>query len=72
MTPLSLFEKPKSKAKRIEEKLRSKGLGGASNIELNHISFRYGAIIFRLRQEGHHIVTGATDKHGKVIYYWHY
>lgn len=72
MTPLSLFEKPLTKAKRVEDKLRRAGLGGVSNVELNHISFRYGAIIFNLRKDGHKIVTGPTDKYGKVIYYWHF
>ena len=73
MTPLSLFEKPKSKAKRVEEALRSAGLGGVSNVALNHITFRYGAVIHDLRHnKGHHIVTGPTDKNGLVRYYWHY
>ncbi len=70
MTPLSLFDKPKTKSKMVEEKLRQYGMRGVSNVELNHITFRYGAVIHKLRQEGHDIITGPTDKNGLVIYYW--
>lgn len=62
--------KPLTKAKRVELLLKSKGV--VSNVELNHITFRYGAVIHSLRQDGHEIITGPTDKYGKVIYYWHY
>ena len=71
MTPLSLFDKPPTKAKRVEQTLKAAGLGGVSNAALNHITFRYGAVIHELRKDGHTIVTGPTDKFGKVLYYWH-
>ena len=58
--------KPLTKAKRVENLLKSKGY--VSNVELNHITFRYGAVIHNLRQEGHEIITGPTDKYGKVMY----
>lgn len=34
-----------------------KGQGRATNVELNRITFRYGARIYDLRREGHIIVT---------------
>ena len=65
-----LFEKVPSKAQRVEDALRKAGLKGISNAALNHISFRYGAIIHNLRKDGHEIITGPTSKTGLVIYTW--
>lgn len=62
--------KPLTKAKRVELLLKDRGWMGTSNSELNDISFRYGAVIHRLRQEGHDIKTGPTSKTGLVMYYW--
>lgn len=68
---LSLFDKPKTKSERVLEALQKAGGRGITNIALNHITFRYGAVIHRLRLEGHDILTGKTDKYGKVIYYYY-
>lgn len=62
--------KPLTKARRVELALRAKGMAGVSNVELNHITFRYGAVIHELRKDGHDIMTGPTDKYGLVIYRW--
>lgn len=63
-----LFTKPKlSQKQRILNLLLLKG--AVSNVELNHeVGFRYGARIHELRQDGHRIETGPTDRFGKVIF----
>jgi hypothetical protein len=71
MTQLDFLDKSKNtKAYRVEAALRNGGWDGVSNVALNNISFRYSAIIHRLREEGHIIETGPTDKYGKVIFKW--
>ncbi|MGB8590602.1 MAG: helix-turn-helix domain-containing protein, partial [Candidatus Acidiferrales bacterium] len=42
---------------RILEFLRARGAGGATNVELNAICFRYGARIWELRRQGFVIAT---------------
>lgn len=66
MEQVSLLGDRLTKAKRVENLLKSKGY--VSNVELNHITFRYGAVIHELRKAGHEIITGPTDKYGLVKY----
>ena len=70
MEQLSLVDKPLTKARRVELALRDKGMRGVSNVELNHITYRYSSVIHELRKAGHEIITGPTDQYGKVIYKW--
>lgn len=62
--------KPLTKSRIVELMLIDNGWSGVTNIALNHITFRYGAVICELRKRGHIIKTGPTDKYGKVVYYY--
>ncbi len=69
---LDLLEpKRTTKFYRVKELLRSRGPAGVDMSELNAISYRYGAIIHRLRQEGHVIYTiPINPKTGHYKYLW--
>ena len=58
--------KRKSRTQRIIDLMKRPN--GAGNDELNKIAFRYGAIIFRLRKDGHQIET-VYIKNGYYRYY---
>lgn len=59
-----------TKSKRVEMLLKSSGWGGASNWDLNKITFRYGAVIERLRKDGHEIITQKVNNDGLYKYIW--
>lgn len=64
-----LFVKPRiSKSKQVFKALERAGKYGVDNRELNRIMFRYGAVLFRLRQEGYRIDT-VQVKRGYYKYY---
>lgn len=56
-----------SQGEKIVDLLLTRGNKGATNIELNKISFRYSARIFNLRKEGYDIrkqhLTGSIWKY---------
>lgn len=65
-----IFYKP-TKARMIERMLRDAGWSGVDMQDLNAISYRYGAIIHRLRRLGHKIETVPVDrKTGHFKYRW--
>lgn len=72
MYQIDLLEPKKStKAFRVKELLRTRGLVGVDMSELNDISYRYGAIIHRLRKDGHKIDTQAINSaSGHYKYVW--
>ena len=72
MFQLNILEKtkPLTKAQRVENLLKARGWGGVDNSDLNEITFRYGAVIHRLRKDGHIIETGPTSRSGLVMYYY--
>ena len=65
-----IFTKP-TKANAIRSLLMNAGYDGVDMSELNAISYRYGAIIHRLRQKGHVILTLPINrKTGHFKYVW--
>lgn len=53
-----------TKAERVRKLLKSRGAAGASNGELNDITFRYSAIIHTLRKQGYDIETRKMGNSG--------
>lgn len=70
MEQLRLGEKPLTKKEKVENLLKSRGLGGATNAELNQIMFRYGSVIHELRKNGHHIIKQQLNNNGLFRYIW--
>lgn len=64
--PALPVHKPRTKFMRVYEKLKADGK--VTNSELNRICFRYGDIIFKLRQEGHDISTVRENASGLCSY----
>lgn len=56
-----------TKADRVKTLLLS-SKNGVSNWDLNKITFRYGAVIFKLRNEGYKIETKKVKNSGLYIY----
>lgn len=59
-----------TKASKVLQALKDGGGAGVSNWDLNQITFRYGAVIHRLRKEGHMIDTIKLNNNGgyKFVY----
>ncbi len=70
MFGITLNNSSLTKAKRVERALRGSGKQGISNGELNKISFRYSAIIFKLRNEGCTIDTVKIGNTGLFKFYF--
>ncbi len=61
MYQADMFTKP-TKAKMVERMLKDAGISGVTNGQLNRVTFRYGAVIHRLRKEGWLIDTIPIDR----------
>lgn len=59
-----------TKADRVERALRMSGRRGVSNWNLNKITFRYGAVIYKLRDRGYEIDTIKVKNNGLYMYYY--
>jgi hypothetical protein len=60
---LGLLEKP-TKFNQVKRLLIDRGFLGVYNYELNPISYRYGAVIHKLRKEGYIIKTEQLSRNG--------
>lgn len=56
-----------SARERILRLLRARGSAGATNLELNSISFRYGARLWELRRRGF-VIESRNDGGGRFVF----